>query len=74
LTEYLGPASLVPFNRARLSNSWWFDYGGGMLTNWAIHHIDIILRAMNYPSPLNVTAARGKFVVDDAADTYDTLE
>lgn len=43
--EYLGPAPLVPFNRARLANSWWFDYSGGMLTNWAIHHIDIILWA-----------------------------
>lgn len=29
---------------------------------------------MNYPSPVAVTAAGGKFVVDDAADTYDTLE
>jgi predicted dehydrogenase len=45
-----------------------------MLTNWAIHHIDIILWAMNYPSPLAVTATGGKYVVDDMADTYDTLE
>ncbi len=31
--RWLGPAPLVPFNPARLNNSWWFDYGGGMLTN-----------------------------------------
>lgn len=45
-----------------------------MLTNWAVHHIDIILRAMNYPSPIEVSAVGGKLVVDDLADTYDTLE
>jgi len=72
--NWLGPAPLVPFNRARLSSSWWFDYGGGMLTNWAVHHIDIILWAMNYPAPTAVSATGGKFVVDDLADTYDTLE
>lgn len=72
--RWLGPAPQVPFNRARLNNSWWFDYGGGMLTNWAVHHIDIILWAMNYPAPLAVSASGGKFVVNDLADTYDTLE
>ena len=72
--KWLGPAPKAPFNRARLNNSWWFDYSGGMLTNWAIHHIDIILWAMNYPAPSSVTATGGKFVVDDLADTYDTLE
>jgi predicted dehydrogenase len=40
---------------SRLNNSWWFDYSGGMLTNWAIHHIDIILWAMNYPAPTSVS-------------------
>lgn len=72
--EWLGPAPWAPFNPARLNSSWWFDYGGGMLTNWAVHHIDIILWAMNYPSPIEVSAVGGKLVVDDLADTYDTLE
>jgi predicted dehydrogenase len=72
--EWLGPAPAVPFNRSRLNNSWWFDYSGGMLTNWAIHHIDIILWAMDYPKPTEVSAIGGKYVVDDMADTYDTLE
>jgi predicted dehydrogenase len=72
--RWLGPAPWVPFNPARLNNSWWFDYGGGMLTNWAIHHIDIILWAMQVANPTAVSCSGGKFVVDDLADTPDTVE
>jgi predicted dehydrogenase len=71
---WLGPAPKVPFNRARLNNSWWFDYAGGMMTNWAIHHVDIILWAMGVRSPGSVACPGGKFVVDDMADTPDTTE
>jgi predicted dehydrogenase len=72
--RWLGPAPLVPFNPSRLSNSWWFDYAGGMMTNWAIHHIDIILWAMDAWSPSAISCSGGKFVVDDIADTPDTIE
>jgi predicted dehydrogenase len=71
---WLGPAPMVPFNRTRLDNSWWFEYGGGMMTNWAVHHIDIILWAMKVASPTAVACSGGKFVVDDMADTPDTIE
>jgi predicted dehydrogenase len=71
--RWLGPAPLVAFNPARLNNSWWFDYGGGMMTNWAIHHIDIILWAMQAANPTAVSCSGGKFVVDDLADTPDTI-
>ncbi|HYW78653.1 MAG TPA: Gfo/Idh/MocA family oxidoreductase, partial [Thermoguttaceae bacterium] len=72
--RWLGPAPAVPFNRSRLNNSWWFDYSGGMLTNWAVHHIDIILAAMRADSPRKVCCPGGQFVVDDLADTPDTVE
>jgi predicted dehydrogenase len=72
--QWLGPAPAVPFNASRLDHSWWFDYGGGMLTNWAIHHLDIILWAMKSWSPSAVVSTGGKFVVDDLADTPDTLD
>jgi predicted dehydrogenase len=71
---WLGPAPYVPYNRSRMSNSWWFDYAGGMMTNWAIHHIDIILWAMNSYSPTAVACSGGKYVVDDMADCPDTIE
>jgi predicted dehydrogenase len=72
--RWLGPAPLVPYNPARMNNSWWFDYAGGMMTNWAIHHIDIILWAMGVWSPQTAVCCGGKYVVDDLADTPDTIE
>jgi predicted dehydrogenase len=72
--RWLGPAPLVNYNPSRLNNSWWFDYAGGMMTNWGIHHIDIILWAMNDYSPQSAVCSGGKFVVDDLADTPDTIE
>jgi predicted dehydrogenase len=72
--RWLGPAPYVPYNPARMRNSWWFDYAGGMMTNWAIHHIDIILWAMQVFSPTSVVCPGGKLVVDDMADTPDTME
>ena len=72
--QWLGPAPQVPYNPGRMNNSWWFDYAGGMLTNWAIHHIDIILCAMQVEWPTHVACPGGKFVVDDMADTPDTVE
>lgn len=72
--RWLGPAPLVPFNQSRMNNSWWWDYSGGMMTNWAVHHIDIILWAMNDDSPRSVACCGGKFVVDDLADTPDTIQ
>lgn len=72
--RWLGPAPRVRYNPARMNNSWWFDYAGGMMTNWAIHHIDIILTAMQASVPSAVVCVGGKFVVDDMADTPDTCE
>jgi predicted dehydrogenase len=72
--RWLGPAPKVPFNPARLVYSWWFDYGGGMMTNWAVHHIDIILWAMKAAQPTRVTCAGGRLVLDDPTDTPDTIE
>jgi len=72
--EWLGPAPFVPYNPGRMNNSWWFDYAGGMLTKGAVHHIDIILWAMQVQWPSEVACPGGKFVVDDMADTPDTVE
>jgi predicted dehydrogenase len=40
---WLGPAPYKPFNERRFLFSWrWcFDYGGGMITDWGVHHLDI---------------------------------
>jgi len=71
--KWLGPAKWEPFNEARLQHNWWFDYSGGVLTNWGPHHFDIVLWAMGQPDPKSVMAMGGKLVLDDAADGYDTF-
>ena len=72
--RWLGPAPSVPFNASRLNHNWWFDYGGGVLGNWAPHHFDIVLWAMGVDAPRSAAATGGKFVVDDIADTPDVFE
>ena len=41
-----GPAPLHPFCSARLRPSAWSDYGGGLITEWGVHHMDIAHWAM----------------------------
>jgi hypothetical protein len=49
--RWLGPAPWFPSIRPWLNNSWWFDYGDGTVTNWAIHHVDSILRGWKLLRP-----------------------
>jgi predicted dehydrogenase len=55
-----GQAPLHPFSAARL-NSFrsWLDYGGGLITDWGAHHLDIAHWGMGGPEvgPLSVEAA-----------------
>ena len=44
------------------------------MTNWAVRHIDIILWAIQVESPKTVVSIGGKLVVDDMADSYDTIQ
>lgn len=44
---WLGPAPLRPFNKNRFHGNWRFfwDYGGGLMTDWGVHLIDMGLWA-----------------------------
>jgi predicted dehydrogenase len=73
--RWLGPAPLLPFNRARFHGNfrWFFDYAAGMIGDWNVHLQDIIHWAMNVTAPKSVHAVGGKYVLDDLRDTPDTM-
>lgn len=73
---YLGPAPWRPYNRNRFiwNYRWFWDYSGGMMTDWGAHHMDIVHWAMGVDAPLAVSAAGGKFVLQDNRETPDTFE
>ncbi|MBU4272742.1 MAG: Gfo/Idh/MocA family oxidoreductase [Planctomycetes bacterium] len=45
---WLGQAPEVPFCPSRIGHTfrWWFDYSGGNVTDWGVHHTDIALWAL----------------------------
>jgi predicted dehydrogenase len=77
---WLGPAPRVPFNSNRfgVGDRWstfryFWDYAGGMMTDWGVHLLDIVQWAMDVEGPTAITASGGNWVTDDNRDTPDTL-
>src|SRR5690606_9042576 len=76
-TMWLGPAPLQPFNENRFHFNfrWFWDYAGGLMTDWGVHLIDYALYGMKADLPKSVMAMGGKFAYpDDASQTPDTLQ
>lgn len=74
---WLGPAPKRSFNENRFHFNfrWFWDYAGGLMTDWGVHEIDIALYAMGVTAPKSVMASGGKFAYpDDASETPDTLQ
>ncbi|RMG27546.1 MAG: gfo/Idh/MocA family oxidoreductase [Bacteroidetes bacterium] len=74
---WLGPAPKRPFNpnRFHFNFRWFWDYAGGLMTDWGVHEIDIALFAMDALAPKTVMASGGKLAYpDDASETPDTLQ
>ena len=78
---WLGPAPKRSFNwnRFGVGDRWstfryFWDYAGGMMTDWGVHLIDIVLWAMQEKAPKSVMAAGGKFYLRDNRETPDTLQ
>ena len=73
---WLGPAQKRPFNENRFHFNfrWFWDYAGGLMTDWGVHMIDYALLGMKASTPKAIIAAGGKFAYpDDASETPDTL-
>lgn len=73
---WLGPAPTVPFNpnRFHFTFRWFWDYAGGLMTDWGVHLLDYALIGMKVANPRAISAVGGKFAKPDSADeTPDTL-
>ncbi len=74
---WLGPAPSRPFNRNRFHFTfrWFWDYAGGLMTDWGVHLLDYALYGMNVTTPKSVMAMGGKYgYPTDACETPDSLQ
>ena len=73
---WLGPARKHDYqpNRCHYNWRWFFETGGGKMTDWGPHMIDIVLLAMNESDPLSVHSEGGIFIADDDRTTPDTMQ
>jgi predicted dehydrogenase len=81
---WLGPAPKRAFNPNRFgvdpadryfSNFRWFwDYAGGMMTDWGVHWLDIVQWAFDEEMPTGISSFGEKFYVKDNRETPDTLQ
>jgi predicted dehydrogenase len=59
---WLGPAPRLPYAEVvNVGRRHYWDFWGGMLTEWGAHLIDVVLWAMNVQGPKSVVAAGGLF-------------
>ena len=68
---WLGPAPARPFNRNRFHGSfrWFWDYAGGLMTDWGVHLIDPVTWGMRTTYPRRVMSSGGNF-----AEAYQGME
>jgi predicted dehydrogenase len=74
---WLGPAPKRPFNKNRyhFTFRWFWDYAGGLMTDWGVHLLDFALFGMDVTTPKSVMAMGGKYgYPDDACETPDSLQ
>lgn len=74
---WLGPAPERPFNQARFHGSWrhYWDYGGGLMSDWGVHLVDMALWAGDITEgPTSVmTYAANLSKQKMARETFDTM-
>ena len=72
--RWLGPAPKHAFNpnRFHFNFRWFWDYAGGLMTDWGVHLINMMLMGMGPEAPQSVFSSGGKFVFDDDSQTPDS--
>jgi predicted dehydrogenase len=73
---WLGPAPSRPFNANRFTFNWryFWDYGGGILTDFCCHIVDLVHWAMDVDAPHTISATGGRYALADNAEVPDTLD
>ncbi|HEY1056018.1 MAG TPA: Gfo/Idh/MocA family oxidoreductase [Emticicia sp.] len=73
---WLGPATKRPFNANHFHYEfrWFWDYAGGLMCDWGVHLIDIVLWGMGVNEPLSVSSIGGKRILqNDSRETPDYI-
>ncbi len=73
---WLGPAPTRAFNASRFHFNfrWFWDYAGGLMTDWGVHLLDYALLGMKAEAPKTIAALGGRFAYPDLSqETPDTL-
>jgi predicted dehydrogenase len=74
--RWLGPAAKRPFNmnRFHFTFRWFWDYAGGLMTDWGVHLLDYALLGMKATVPKTISAIGGNFADPSSPqETPDTL-
>lgn len=74
--KFLGPARSQPFDSYRFRNwRWFWDFGGGILTDLMVHWIDAVNWLLDLPDPAVATTIGDTFAMDqwETPDTIQTL-
>lgn len=69
---WLGPARKRPFNpnRFHFNFRWFWDYAGGLMTDWGVHMLDFALEGMKAGRPNSIVSSGGMFA--HPANTMET--
>jgi predicted dehydrogenase len=72
--QWLGPAPERPFNLNRFHRNfrWYWDYGGGLMTDLGVHVINLCQWATGLETPSRITSMGGVRVLDGVIETPDT--
>ncbi len=73
---WLGPAPYHAYNHNRCIGSFraFWDCSGRTMTDWGTHLLDVVHRAIGIDAPATVSAAGGKYVIQDNGEIPDTFE
>jgi predicted dehydrogenase len=72
---WLGPVGPRPFHSNRFHQNWqWqWDFGGGELSRWGVHFLDVAAWGMGLTTPTRIVSTGGMLELDDDRQTPDTM-